>query len=132
MRSHMLPLYLRHCKSQLHPIVLMLCTRQAAIIERLGAFKSIAKPGLTTYVPCVESVTARLSLKTLQLVVKCETKVCRAPTQQALRGSATPSSNSSFRPFNLACTRKTKDNVFVTVEISVQFRVVEANVKDAW
>lgn len=37
-----------------------------------------------------------------------------------------------LKQLDVKCETKTKDNVFVTVVISVQYQVVEENVKDAW
>jgi len=61
------------------------------IIETFGAFKVIARPGLTCITPCVDCVSGTVSMRLQQMEVSCETK--------------------------------TKDNVFVTLKVAVQFQV---------
>jgi len=68
-------------------------TKQGTVnlIERFGAFKNIARPGLTCLVPCCDCVGGSVSMRLTQLEVACETK--------------------------------TKDNVFVTIKVAVQYQV---------
>lgn len=68
-------------------------TKEVAIVENLGNFDKLLSPGLHFYIPIIQNVVGRLSLRIQQLDVTCETK--------------------------------TKDNVFVQVAVSVQFRIVE-------
>ncbi|GAA4283117.1 SPFH domain-containing protein [Brevibacterium daeguense] len=75
-------------------------TQENVIVERFGKFKKVAKPGLNTKVPFVETTTRPISLRVQQLEVNIETK--------------------------------TKDNVFVTVPVAVQYVVGEQNVVDAY
>lgn len=72
----------------------------AAIVERLGKFHSIKKPGLQFKIPFIDSVAGRVSLKIQQLDVMVETK--------------------------------TRDDVFVKLKVSVQFRVPENAIYDAF
>ena len=72
----------------------------AAIVERLGKFHSIKKPGLQFKIPFLDSVAGRINLKIQQLDVLVETK--------------------------------TKDDVFVKLKVSVQFRVKTNSVYDAF
>ena len=72
----------------------------AAIVERLGKFHSIKKPGLQFKIPFLDNVAGRISLKIQQLDVMVETK--------------------------------TKDDVFVKLKVSVQFRVKTNSVYDAF
>jgi len=61
------------------------------IIESFGAFKSIARPGMTCVTPCIDCVAGTISMRLQQMEVSCETK--------------------------------TKDNVFVTIKVAIQFQV---------
>jgi len=61
------------------------------IIESFGAFKAIARPGMTCITPCVDCVAGTISMRLQQMEVSCETK--------------------------------TKDNVFVTIKVAIQFQV---------
>jgi len=65
------------------------------IIESFGAFKAIARPGMTCITPCVDCVAGTISMRLQQMEVSCETK--------------------------------TKDNVFVTIKIAIQFQVKAAD-----
>ncbi|MDR0942557.1 MAG: SPFH domain-containing protein [Holosporales bacterium] len=71
-----------------------------AIIERLGKFNRLARPGLNFKIPFIEVVKSKISLRIHQLEVDVETK--------------------------------TKDNVFVRLEIAVQYRVLESRIYDAY
>ncbi|GAA1999981.1 SPFH domain-containing protein [Brevibacterium samyangense] len=75
-------------------------TQENVIVERFGKFKKVAKPGLNTKVPFIETITRPISLRVQQLEVVIETK--------------------------------TRDNVFVTIPVAVQYLVNEANVADAY
>jgi regulator of protease activity HflC (stomatin/prohibitin superfamily) len=72
----------------------------AAVVERLGKFHSIKKPGLQFKIPFIDSVVGRINLKIQQLDVLVETK--------------------------------TKDDVFVKLKVSVQFRVKANSAYDAF
>ena len=63
------------------------------IIERLGKFKKVSKPGLNFKIPFIDRIAGKVDLRIQQLNVDVETK--------------------------------TKDNVFVTVPVAVQFFVKE-------
>jgi regulator of protease activity HflC (stomatin/prohibitin superfamily) len=78
-----------------------ICVRQrnAAVVERCGAFSAVYGAGCHVLIPFVQTVASSVNLRLKQLEVACETK--------------------------------TRDNVFVTVVISVQFQVIELQVKDA-
>ena len=71
-----------------------------AIIERLGKFNRIAKPGLNFKLPLIETLRSHLSLRIHQLNVEVETK--------------------------------TRDNVFITIVIAVQYRVLETKIYEAF
>lgn len=75
-------------------------TQENVIVERFGKFKKVARPGLNTKVPFVETTTRPISLRVQQLEVNIETK--------------------------------TKDNVFVTIPVAVQYVVSEQSVVDAY
>ena len=75
-------------------------TQENVIVERFGKFKKVAKPGLNTKVPFIETTSRPISLRVQQLEVNIESK--------------------------------TKDNVFVTVPVAVQYVVEEDNVADAY
>jgi len=67
------------------------------MVEFCGKFTSIARPGLTCLICCVQSASAPLSMRLQSIEVACEVK--------------------------------TKDNVFTTVKISVQYQVVPEDEK---
>jgi regulator of protease activity HflC (stomatin/prohibitin superfamily) len=75
-------------------------TQENVIVERFGKFKKVARPGLNTKVPFIETTSRPISLRVQQLEVNIESK--------------------------------TKDNVFVTVPVAVQYVVEEDNVADAY
>lgn len=54
--------------------ILIVRTRQVAIIERLGKFHRVAHAGLNFKIPIIDSVRSRLSLRVAQLDVMVETK----------------------------------------------------------
>lgn len=72
----------------------------AAIVQRLGKFHSIRKPGLNFKIPFIDSVAGRMSMKIQQLDVIVETK--------------------------------TKDDVFVRLKVSVQFRILADSIYSAF
>jgi len=49
-------------------------TKEVALVEKLGGFNRLLSPGLNFYIPYVEQVVGRLSLRIQQLDVVCETK----------------------------------------------------------
>lgn len=49
-------------------------TQENVIVERFGKFKKVAKPGLNTKVPFIETTTKPISLRVQQLEVNIETK----------------------------------------------------------
>ena len=71
-----------------------------ALVERLGKFQSIKRPGLQFKIPFLDRIAGRVSLKIQQLDVLVETK--------------------------------TKDNVFVKIKVSVQFKILSNAVYDAF
>ncbi len=74
--------------------------QEAAIIERLGKFNSIAQAGLNFKIPFIDLVSGKVSLRVHQLNVQIETK--------------------------------TKDNVIVQIQVSVQYRIKPDSVADAY
>jgi len=70
----------------------------ASILERFGRFTNILHPGCHCFVPCVDSISGTVSLKTQQLGLQTETK--------------------------------TSDNVFVHLNIAVQYKI--ENVQQAF
>jgi len=62
------------------------------IIERFGAFKSIARPGCAVKMPCIDCISGTISMRLQQMEVDCETK--------------------------------TKDNVFLTIRVAIQYQVI--------
>ncbi|MDR0744793.1 MAG: SPFH domain-containing protein [Holosporales bacterium] len=74
--------------------------QSCAIIERLGKFKRISRPGLNFKIPFIETQSGILSLRICQLEVEVETK--------------------------------TKDNVFITLIVAVQYRVLESKIYEAF
>ncbi|MYM20661.1 SPFH domain-containing protein [Brevibacterium sp. 5221] len=49
-------------------------TQESVIVERFGKFKKVARPGLNTKVPFIETTTRPISLRVQQLEVNIETK----------------------------------------------------------
>ena len=74
--------------------------QSAAIVERLGKFRSIRNAGFQWKIPAIDRISGRISLKTQQLDVFVETK--------------------------------TKDNVFVGMKVSVQYRVLKTKIYEAF
>lgn len=74
--------------------------QEAAIVERLGKFNSIAQAGLNFKIPLIDLIAGKVSLRVHQLNVQIETK--------------------------------TKDNVIVQIQVSVQYRVKADGVYDAF
>jgi len=70
------------------------------IIERLGKFHSVKRPGLHFKIPIVDKVSGRVSLKIQQLDVMVETK--------------------------------TKDDVFVKLKVSVQYKILDDAIYEAF
>jgi len=62
------------------------------IVERFGKFNTIARPGLSCVLPCVDCVSGTVSMRLQQMEVSCETK--------------------------------SKDNVFLTVRVAIQYQVI--------
>merc|ERR1712113_407179 len=83
-------------------IMCIVCAREGTvgIVERLGQFSGLIKPGLNLMCWPLSNVAAVLSMRMQQLNVPVETK--------------------------------TKDNVFITVVVAVQYRVIESQAKDAY
>lgn len=75
-------------------------TQENVIVERFGKFLRVAKPGLNTKIPFMDTLTKPISLRIRQLEVNIESK--------------------------------TKDNVFVTVPVAVQYVIREESVQDAY
>lgn len=75
-------------------------TQENVIVERFGKFRRVAKPGLNTKAPFIDTLTPAISLRIQQLEVNIESK--------------------------------TKDNVFVTVPVAVQYVIREELVPDAY
>ncbi len=78
----------------------MVKERTAIVIERLGKFNRILKPGLNFIVPFLDKASKRINLKIKQMNVHIETK--------------------------------TKDNVFVKLQVSVHVQVMASRVKEAY
>ena len=74
--------------------------RQSWVIQRLGKFNRIARPGFKLRIPIIESVASKENLKIQQLDVDVETK--------------------------------TNDDVFVILKISVQYRIINNKVYQAF
>jgi len=70
------------------------------IIERMGKFHSVRRPGLHFKIPVVDKVSGRVSLKIQQLDVMVETK--------------------------------TKDDVFVKLKVSVQYKIIDESIYEAF
>jgi len=75
-------------------------TKEVAVVEDLGQFRTLLQSGLHFIPFPISQVTGSLSLRIQQLDVVCETK--------------------------------TKDNVFIRVEVAVQFRVIPEAAYDAY
>ena len=80
--------------------VMIIPERQAWVIQRLGKFNRISKPGLKLKIPFIEVIASKENLRIQQLDVDVETK--------------------------------TLDDVFVILKISVQYRVIEDKVYEAF
>ena len=80
--------------------VMIIPERQAWVIQRLGKFNRISKPGLKLKIPFIEVIASKENLRIQQLDVDVETK--------------------------------TLDDVFVILKISVQYRVIENKVYEAY
>jgi regulator of protease activity HflC (stomatin/prohibitin superfamily) len=127
--------------------------REAGVIERCGAFDSVVGAGPYCLIPVVYTVAAHVSLRIKQLDVRCETKVTTRLTRNPTKPHAAPKKEELtpfvwlgydlparhlfrlplvFASFFFCSSSQTKDNVFVSVVISVQFQVIEEHVKDAW
>jgi regulator of protease activity HflC (stomatin/prohibitin superfamily) len=74
--------------------------QRVAIIERLGRFSSIRRPGLNFKIPIIDKVRAIVNLQVMQADFVIESK--------------------------------TKDNVFVQAAVSVQYRVDQQRIKEAY
>jgi len=76
------------------------CIQQTnfGVLERLGKFQKTMDPGCHCFVPCIDSVVGRISVRIQQLNIQTETK--------------------------------TQDNVFVNLQIAVQYKV--ENVEQAF
>ena len=74
--------------------------RESWVIQRLGKFNRIARPGFKLRIPIIESVASKENLKIQQLDVDVETK--------------------------------TTDDVFVILKISVQYRIINNKVYQAF
>ncbi|RUR05948.1 SPFH domain-containing protein [Legionella sp. km772] len=74
--------------------------QEAAVVERLGKYHSIAQAGLNFKIPLIDLIAGKVSLRVHQLNVKIETK--------------------------------TKDNVIVQIQVSVQYRIKSDGVFDAF
>ena len=74
--------------------------RESWVIQRLGKFNRIARPGFKLRIPIIESVASKENLKIQQLDVDVETK--------------------------------TNDDVFVILKISVQYRIINNKVYEAF
>ena len=80
--------------------VMIIPERQAWVIQRLGKFNRISKPGLKLKIPFIEVIASKENLRIQQLDVDVETK--------------------------------TLDDVFVILKISVQYRVIDNKVYEAF
>jgi len=78
----------------------IMITRQSWVIQRLGKFNRISKPGLKLKIPFIEVIASKENLRIQQLDVDVETK--------------------------------TLDDVFVILKISVQYRVIDDKVYEAF
>lgn len=82
------------------PCCVCVKTKEVAVVEDLGQFRTLLQSGLHFIPFPISQVTGSLSLRIQQLDVVCETK--------------------------------TKDNVFIRVEVAVQFRVIPEAAYDAY
>ena len=80
--------------------IMIIPERQSWVIQRLGKFSRISKPGLKFKIPFIEIIASKENLRIQQLDVDVETK--------------------------------TLDNVFVILKISVQYRIVDSKVYEAF
>ena len=80
--------------------IMIIPERQSWVIQRLGKFNRIARPGFKLRIPIIESVASKENLKIQQLDVDVETK--------------------------------TNDDVFVILKISVQYRIINNKVYEAF
>ncbi len=80
--------------------VIIVTEQTSVVIERLGKFHHIAKPGLSLIIPFVDKKAATINLRVQQMDVTVETK--------------------------------TLDDVFVNLQVSVQYKVGKDQVKDAY
>jgi regulator of protease activity HflC (stomatin/prohibitin superfamily) len=80
--------------------VMIIPERQSWVIQRLGKFNRISKPGLKLKIPFLEVIASKENLRIQQLDVDVETK--------------------------------TLDDVFVILKISVQYRVIDSKVYEAF
>ena len=72
-------------------------TGTVKMVESCGKFSHIARPGLQTIIPCVQSVSGTISMRLQQMEVSCETK--------------------------------SKDNVFLSLKVSIQYQVINDDAK---
>jgi len=82
------------------PCCVCVKTKEVAVVEDLGQFRTLLQSGLHFIPFPISQVTGSLSLRIQQLDVVCETK--------------------------------TKDNVFIRVEVAVQYRVIPEAAYDAY
>jgi len=82
------------------PCCVCVKTKEVAVVEDLGQFRTLLQSGLHFIPFPISQVTGSLSLRIQQLDVVCETK--------------------------------TKDNVFIRVEVAVQYRVIPESAYDAY
>ena len=80
--------------------IMIIPERESWVIQRLGKFNRIARPGFKLRIPIIESVASKENLKIQQLDVDVETK--------------------------------TNDDVFVILKISVQYRIINNKVYEAF
>ena len=80
--------------------IMIIPERQAWVIQRLGKFNRISKPGFKLKIPFIEVIASKENLRIQQLDVDVETK--------------------------------TLDDVFVILKISVQYRVIDEKVYEAF
>ena len=80
--------------------IMLIPERQSLVIQILGKFNRISKPGLKLKIPFIEVIASKENLRIQQLDVDVETK--------------------------------TLDDVFVILKISVQYRVIDDKVYEAF
>uniref|UniRef100_A0A7S4E3K8 Band 7 domain-containing protein n=1 Tax=Pelagomonas calceolata TaxID=35677 RepID=A0A7S4E3K8_9STRA len=102
-------------------------TSEIGIIERCGRYERLAPPGLRCVCWPLETVAGRISRRIQQLDVAC---VTRRPARELLRRRA----HCRARLIGTSCAGETKtsDNVFLNVIISVQYKVKEEYVYEAF